>query len=349
MPTTHDDDTPPSEIIAAYALDARTCEPLDGGLINRTWSVTSHSGQRCIVQRVNPIFGEATQLDILAVTDHLASVGIPTTRVVRAGDDAPYVKSGRFLYRVLTYVDGISFPHITEPALAAEAGRVLAEFHRGLASFTGHLSNQRPNIHVLSRHLAALEQALTGAKTHSAYRDVALLADQVAQFASRLPPFSAGPVLRVHGDPKISNILFERRSKRAICLVDLDTLTEMPVLLELGDALRSWCNPEPEDSPRAHFHADLYASACRGYLAGGFDAARDAWLDVPVATAAIAVELAARFCADAVNESYFRWDPSRFASASEHNQARTIGQLAVAGDIIEHLDVLVRIAGESLV
>lgn len=344
MQAQHDEDNLPDAIIAAYALDARTLRPLDGGLINRTWAVTSHAGQRCVVQRVNPIFGEATQLDILAVTDHLASQGIATTRLVRTGDEAPYVQSGQHLYRVLTYIDGISFPHIDDPALAAEAGRVLGVFHGGLATFSGRLANQRPNIHVLSRHLAALEAAVAGAAQHAARRDVALLADEVAQFASSLPQFSTGPTVRVHGDPKISNVLFEAATRRAICLVDLDTLTEMPILLELGDAFRSWCNPVAEDADSAHFAPELFEAACRGYLAAGFDAARAAWPDVPIATAAIAIELAARFCADAVNESYFRWDPTRFGSASEHNQARTIGQLKVAASILERLDELVAIA-----
>jgi hypothetical protein len=41
----------------------------------------------------------------------------------------------------------------------------------------------------------------------------------------------------------------------------------------------------------------------------------------------IMIELAARFCADALNESYFAWDPVRFPSRSEHNRVRAEGQL----------------------
>ena len=45
--------------------------------------------------------------------------------------------------------------------------------------------------------------------------------------------------------------------------------------------------------------------------------------DTRTATLTITVELAARFCADALRERYFRWDERRYASASAHNQART--------------------------
>jgi hypothetical protein len=38
--------------------------------------------------------------------------------------------------------------------------------------------------------------------------------------------------------------------------------------------------------------------------------------------------LAARFAADALDESYFAWDPQRFASRGEHNRVRAAGQLS---------------------
>ncbi|MEM9075022.1 MAG: hypothetical protein AAGE52_41380, partial [Myxococcota bacterium] len=47
----------------------------------------------------------------------------------------------------------------------------------------------------------------------------------------------------------------------------------------------------------------------------------------------IALELASRFCLDAFEERYFRWDPERFASAAEHNRVRAEGQLTYARDI----------------
>jgi hypothetical protein len=123
-----------------------------------------------------------------------------------------------------------------------------------------------------------------------------------------------------------------------VCLVDLDTLMRQPVALDLGDALRSWCNPEAEDSPDAHFSIERFAAALAGYrqAAGTVPdpATREAVAD---ATIMIAVELAARFAADALNESYFGWDRSRFESASAHNRARAGGQLRLAEHMREAL------------
>ena len=67
-----------------------------------------------------------------------------------------------------------------------------------------------------------------------------------------------------------------------------------------------------------------YAAAAQGFLTPA------EWQAIPAGTLTITVELAARFCADALREKYFAWDDRRYSSASAHNQARTRGQLQVA-------------------
>ena len=52
------------------------------------------------------------------------------------------------------------------------------------------------------------------------------------------------------------------------------------------------------------------------------------------ATAAVYLELAARFAADALNESYFGWAPARYATRGDHNLARARNQLAAAHDLL---------------
>jgi hypothetical protein len=48
----------------------------------------------------------------------------------------------------------------------------------------------------------------------------------------------------------------------------------------------------------------------------------------------VALELCARFSADALRESYFGWDPTRYASRGEHNLARARGQWALHGAVV---------------
>ena len=87
---------------------------------------------------------------------------------------------------------------------------------------------------------------------------------------------------------------------------------------------------------RAFFDAAIegYAEAARGFL----DEAE--WSAIPRGALTITVELAARFCADALRESYFGWNRARYESASAHNQARVHGQLLLAEGIRAELAAL---------
>ena len=49
-----------------------------------------------------------------------------------------------------------------------------------------------------------------------------------------------------------------------------------------------------------------------------------------------ALELAIRFCADALNECYFGWDEARFASAAAHNLQRARTQFELSRRVAHH-------------
>ena len=163
--------------------------------------------------------------------------------------------------------------------------------------------------------------------------------ERVLEAAAALPPL---PASRDRTCTAIRN--FESRVRadadRALCFIDLDTLAHMPVALELGDALRSWCNPATEDAASARFVRPFFDAAIglRRSRARLLDAGR--WSAIPRGALTITVELAARFCVDALRESYFGWNRGRYESSSAHNQARTRGQLRLAEGIRAELPAL---------
>jgi Ser/Thr protein kinase RdoA (MazF antagonist) len=243
---------------------------------------------------------------------------------------------------VLTEVAGVSRDALESPRQAAAAGQALAAFHRAVADLEHEFSSSRLGVHDTPRHLRNLERALEEHTAHRDYAAIQPLAAAVLERGAGLPPLPRTADRIVHGDPKISNIIFAP-DDRALCFVDLDTLGRMPVALELGDALRSWCNPRPEDAADARFSPELFAAAVTGYAHAAAGLLEEAeWRPIPTATLTITVELAARFCADALNERYFGWDARRYASASAHNQARTRGQLELAEQLRAALPALER-------
>jgi Ser/Thr protein kinase RdoA (MazF antagonist) len=323
---------PPETVIDAYALDPASIEPITSGHINRSFFARRTDDIECVLQRVNAIFPPEIHADIEAVTRHLKARGLVTPLLVPTREQRRYVETGGAVWRLLTRIAGTTREALSSSAEAREAGRVLGAFHRAVADFEQPLANQRPGVHDLPGHLARLRRVQTAHASHPAQTRVARLARDIESLAAGLAPVPASAPRLVHGDPKISNVIFE--GDRAVCLIDLDTIGRLPIALELGDALRSWCNLAAEDVPEARISLERFDAALAGYrqAAGGLLAAAE-WRAVPEATLAIAVELAARFAADALEESYFAWDRRRFASASAHNLARASAQLALAASI----------------
>lgn len=324
------DITVPEAVLRAYGLQPARVDPYGKGLINGTWLVDT-GDNRYILQCVNPVFPAGINRDIDCVTRHLASSGLVTCRIVPTADGRLWNRFDDRTWRLLTFVDGVSHDALTTPGQAESAGTLLAAFHHAVGDLDHEFTNPRLGIHDTTRHLAFLRETLRIQAAHPRYADVAPLAARILAAADELSPCPQTPDRIVHGDPKINNLLFTRDTDIAFSLVDLDTLARMPLPLELGDALRSWCNPAGEDDQRSEFSAPLFAESIRGYAQGARDwITPDESAAIVSATETILIELAARFCADALNECYFGWNADKFATRSEHNQERAASQLHVA-------------------
>lgn len=305
---------------------------LGNGLINDTFAVRSARGD-LVLQRVNALFEPEIHHNIRAVTDHLASLGMSTPRLLPCGDGADWVDLGADgVFRLMTRVPGVSFDRAQSAAQVASTGELLGRFHAALDGLAHDWCGGRPGVHDTAAHLATLRSAVQEHGGHRLYDEAAPLAEAILSKAEELPGPPADEPRPVHGDPKLNNVLFSGpmppASERARCLVDLDTVGLMPRWQELGDALRSWCNSAGEDEPEARFDQGLLYAALDGYCegVGGLDRAAREFL--PDAARWISLELAARFAADALNESYFGFD-ERFGGHGEHCLLRARGQWAL--------------------
>lgn len=319
------------QALAAYGASGCPVRPIGAGLINHTFVVEGGPAGRFVLQRLHAVFPAEVNEDIEAVTRHLAARGVVTPRLLRTGSGALWAGCGGGIWRALSWVDGVGLDRLQHPGEAREAGRVLAAFHRAVSDLQHVFRSVRPGVHDTPRHLGRLREALERHRDHRRYAAVAPLAQEILAAAGALPALPAVPGRIVHGDPKVNNILFTADRAHAICLVDLDTLSSMALPLELGDAFRSWCNPAGEDRSRASFSIELFRAGVAGYAAGAAGFVTEAeWRSIVPAVQTIYVELAARFCTDALEENYFGWNPQEFPGRSEHNQVRAESQLTAA-------------------
>jgi Ser/Thr protein kinase RdoA (MazF antagonist) len=323
-------------VLAHYPAWAdATVTPLPGGLINRTL-LLERGGEKAILQRVSPIFSPRIHENIAAVTARLVEAGVVTPRLVVTRSGATHVVTsdvgaGDAVWRVLTHVAGAGFDAVSTPPQARSAGVLIARFHRALDGLAHEFVGMRTNVHDTSAHLGRLAEAATTRRQHRLAADVRALADDIATAAEALPLLPALPPRICHGDLKFNNIVFAGReppaSERAICLIDLDTVGPLSLAYELGDAWRSWCNRAGEDDAEARLDLDVLRASLEGYREG-LGAALDAEARHALVLGVewVSLELAARFAADALLETYFGWDPRRFPGRGEHNLERARGQ-----------------------
>jgi Ser/Thr protein kinase RdoA (MazF antagonist) len=322
-------------VASAWGWRPDQLAPLAGGLINKTFCARDDRGEPiAALQCLHAIFGADVNLDLDAVTTHLAARGMETPRLLRTLDGRPALDRDGQIWRATTWVAGESITAIADPSWARAGGELVGRFHRAVADLHYDYKFVRAGVHDTQRHLAKLAE-IAGADP---------LAHEILDAARDLPPMPELPRRHVHGDLKISNLIF-RPGPVGVALVDLDTLGKGTLAFELGDAMRSWCNPHGEDAGHVKLELPVFAAAI-----GAFREVADAITteverrSIVVGLETVCVELAARFCVDVFEDRYFGWDPARFPSRREHNRVRAEGQLALAREVRAARDELYAIA-----
>jgi Ser/Thr protein kinase RdoA (MazF antagonist) len=318
-------------VLEAYGWTRAELSPITVGLINETFRVSEGGAPVAVLQRLHPIFAAEVNDDIDAIATELFRRGMVTPRLVRTTGGATSVEHGG-VWRALTFVNGRTLTEVASPAIAHAAGALAGRFHAALDGFVHRFHFTRAGVHDTARHLSALEQVLT---EHAAHPEIALvrpIADAILAHAQALSPLPTAGIRIVHGDLKITNLLFHPDRDEGLAIVDLDTLAHGTLAVELGDALRSWCNPSGE-SREGGIDVVLFAAALAGFRAGGGPLSLEEREAIPLGVETIATELASRFCRDALEDRYFGWDPSRFPDRRAHCRARAASQLALARSV----------------
>jgi Ser/Thr protein kinase RdoA (MazF antagonist) len=354
----------PVRVLAAWRLRGPV-RPAEGGLINRTYLV-GEPPQR-VLQWVNPIFDPRIQLDLELLAQHLEACGLATPHLVRTPDGQPHIEAyasdgedravvhgepahgepASGVWRVLTFVPGTTFHRIGSPARATAAGRLVGRFHAAVAGWDPDFAAPSRDVHNTPERLRELVEALDSCDGHVLEAPARELGDSILRAWERFDDELDLPERVCHGDLKISNLRFDEAGEEGVCLVDLDTVAKMSLACEMGDAWRSWCNPAGEDDVEAiYFDVDVFAASMRAWVETFHaalaarrevvgDLAESEWRSLVPGIERICIELAARFCTDALRNTYFREDLQRFPVVGQHNLRRADGQLRLAASARE--------------
>lgn len=324
-----------------------TIEPITMGLLNKTFRVTTTNG-RYILQELSPIFSTTVNEDSLAVCEYLEAHGLVTPKPYRAQTGQPYVMIDGRHFRMLRMIEGTAVSTISSLTMASSAGIVVGRFHEALIGFSYEYRSRRHHGGDYAYHRDNLRSALQQHQHHDYFDRATTLAQPMLASMERHIATITTTAQHIHGDPKISNILFDEED-RGICLIDFDTLGCHGWSFEMADALRSWCNPYSEDNLDAHYDLTIAQSAMLGYgsiMRGHYHPSLvDELLHH---SQAISLCLAIRYLTDVLNENYFSFDRTRFSRRAEHNWQRAQAMYALYNDGIRKSLQLKKIVRDSL-
>ena len=303
------------------AAKLASLEPLGDGRINSTWLIITAAKEKYVLQRLNPtVFPEPAlvQENLCRVTEHLRASGYNSFEVLRSpsGKNAWQDSSGAW-WRLLTYLEETrTLAAISTPTQAQDIGVALGRFHILMAKLPlPPLADTLPGFHNTISYLAEYDALLPNTCQPQAADCRVFIEERRADMRLLEEARQQGGITEqvIHGDPKVGNFLFSLDGKRVVSLIDLDTVKPGLLLHDLGDCLRSCCNPHSEDVTNLNevfFDKDLFTAVLTGYLsqAAALLAAEDRRL-LTASARLISLELGLRFYSDYLAGSrYFKTD-----------------------------------------
>ena len=318
------------------------------GNVNQTYEVRfilpDGMKKSFLIQNVNTYaFRQPIQLmnNIDKVTEHIRSKkpGQVALHFHHTEDRKTYVMDGDNFWRMTNFIPAKTYNTVSDPEIIHNAGVAFGEFQMQLSDFDiSELHETIPDFHNTRARYQQLADAVAKdpvgrvAKVREELDYLFSVQDQACmltdmQLRGELP-------LRVtHNDTKINNVLFSPIDKRAMVVVDLDTVMPGLVGHDFGDAIRFAANREPEDSTildKVSLDLATFEAFAQGFLGMTSGTLTEKEVEtLAISPFVLAVELSTRFLAD-----YILGDPYFHIICPDHNLARTRCQIALAKDMM---------------
>lgn len=330
----------PDAVCEGFGLRAPRITPVIEGHINESWRVTT-AKRDLIVQRINGfVFSNPSVM--IANADRAARAlrtywNDPGLEFIETRDGQLALRDAEGNYwRAARYVDHIEVTAHGDPEIAFRAAEAFGRVLTGLATLdVDTWENPIPGFHDLAPRLTSLD-SLVQTDPKGRLSEVGDEVDWVAAHSVRLTWPTEIPRRLIHGDCKLSNVLFDAR-REVVAVVDLDTVMVGYSGWDFGDLVRSAASSAPEDesdTARVGLDMEVFEALASGYKKATADLlsapeVESLTLGVPYITFMLGV----RFLADYLDgDRYFR---IRHALQNLH---RARAQLSLAGVMLERLD-----------
>ena len=348
------------EVLRAFRLDAKpvSCEPYGCGHINVTYLAVTESSRRYILQKINSnTFRDVAGLmeNITAVTEFLRTKtddprGVLT--LVKTHDSASYLHAQDAYWRTYDFVEDsicLQLPETDEDFYQSAVG--FGTFQQLLTDFpAAKLHETIPNFHNTPDRYRALLETLERDPMHRAAQvqpEIEFALARQAEMSAIQNALTAGelPLRVTHNDTKLNNVLLDAKTRKALCVIDLDTVMPGSSLYDFGDSIRFGAATAAEDEKdlskmemsleRFRVFTRGYVRACPGLTAKELEL-------LPMGAKTMTMECGIRFLTDYLDGDHY------FAVHREgQNLDRARTQFKLVADMEKKWDEMQKIVAEE--
>ena len=331
-----------------------SCERFGSGHINRTFLVTTDTGDRYILQCLSSVaFHDIPGLmdNIIRVTQHIAAKasGKDSTLHFLPADSGLYYhldETGAY-WRSYRYVDAICIQLPETPADFYQSAVAFGTFQNQLSDFPAEtLKETIPNFHNTPDRYRIFREKIAEdpcgrAKTVQAEIEFYLSREEAGGALQRMLSQGILPLRVTHNDTKLNNVLLDEKTRKAVCVIDLDTVMPGLSAFDFGDSIRFGASTAAEDErdlDKVSMNLDLFHTYTEGFVSscpGLLSAERAA---LPLGAKIMTLECGMRFLTDYLDgDHYFK------TACPDHNLVRSRTQMKLVTDMEEKWSKMERI------
>lgn len=250
------------DVLSRFMLDAEavSCEPYGCGHINATYCAVTASGRRYILQRLSEAaFHDIPGMmnNITLVTEFLRQNAADSRSVltlIPTRDGANWIHCDSGYWRVYDFVEGslcLQAPETDNDFYESAVG--FGTFQQQLAEFpVEKLIEVIPNFHNTPDRYRIFHETLARDPLGRAAGvqkeiDFYLAHEEEMGMLQRMRENGELPTRVTHNDTKLNNVLLDEKTRKALCVIDLDTTMPGLSLYDFGDSIRFGAATAPED------------------------------------------------------------------------------------------------------
>lgn len=264
------------KVLKAYPFykDIIKIEKYGNGHINNTYIVETDK-EKYIVQEINTsVFLKPKKVmkNIKLITNYIRKKNGRSLELVNSNRGKCLVKCGNCYFRCYKYIeDGITYEDTDDYEKLYEAGRAVGEFQKQLINFPiNKIKITIPDFHnTWLRYKKLFSLINNNTRVNECVNEIRFVSARKIDIINYTNSLNKLPIRIVHNDTKLNNVMFEKTTDKAICMIDLDTVMPGYLLFDYADALRVGASSACEDEidlDKVCFNEKLFMNFTQGFL-----------------------------------------------------------------------------------